>query len=376
MVIDMSELRIAENIVRFRREKKITQENLADFIGVTKASVSKWETGQSIPDVVILPKLAAFFDVTVDELIGYRASLSKEQIRKLYQEFAADYAEQPFEEAMHKTEDYVKRYYSCYPFLVQICALWLNHFMLAASGKRRAEILSAVSELCRHVMDGCKDVRICGDAAMFQAMALLQLGRLQEAIEILEELIDPIRMTGQGEALLAQAYLMAGNAEEAESLTQAGMYKAILSLVGNAAQYLAVHGRNAEAGEATITRIKQVIGIYEMENLHPNIVFGFAYQAAMFYAAYGKRERTLDWLERCVGCLENLFASCEILMHGDAYFDKMDKWFERLDNGPGAPRNRNVILEDARKILDSPAFAFLDGDPEFDRLRRRLLQIK
>ncbi|MBD5460849.1 MAG: helix-turn-helix domain-containing protein [Lachnospiraceae bacterium] len=372
----MSELRIAENIVRFRREKKITQENLADFIGVTKASVSKWETGQSIPDVVILPKLAAFFDVTVDELIGYRPTLSKEQIRKLYQEFADDFAKQPFEEAMYKTEDYVKRYYSCYPFLVQICVLWLNHFMLAESGKRRTEILGAISELCRHVMDGCKDVGICGDAAMFQAMALLQLGRLQEAIEILEELIDPIRMTGQGEALLAQAYLMAGNAEEAESLTQAGMYKAILSLVGNAAQYLAVHGRNAEAGEATITRIKQVIGIYEMENLHPNIVFGFAYQAAMFYAAYGERERTLDWLERCVGCLENLFASCEILMHGDAYFDKMDKWFERLDNGPGAPRNRNVILEDARKILDSPAFAFLDGDPEFDRLRRRLLQIK
>lgn len=372
----MGELNIAENIVRFRREKKITQENLADFIGVTKASVSKWETGQSIPDVVILPKLAAFFDVTVDELIGYRPALSKEQIRKLYQEFADDFAEQPFEEVMHKTESYVQRYYSCYPFLVQICVLWINHFMRAESEKRQKEILSAVSELCRHVMDGCKDVRICGDAALFQAVALLQLGRLQEATEILEELIDPVRITSQGEAFLAQAYLMAGNAEEAESLTQVGMYKAIISLVGNAAQYLAMHGRDAKISETTITRIRQVIVAYEMENLHPNLVFGFEYQAAMFYTAHGEREKALEWLGRCVDCLENLFASCEILLHGDAYFDKMDKWLERLDNGPGAPRSRNVILEDARKILDNPAFSFLEKDPEFDRLKSRLLQIK
>jgi len=43
----MQSLRIGKNIVRLRREKKITQEQLAAFIGVTKASVSKWETGVS-----------------------------------------------------------------------------------------------------------------------------------------------------------------------------------------------------------------------------------------------------------------------------------------------------------------------------------------
>ena len=41
----MNQINIAENIGRLRREKKVTQEQLADFIGVTKASVSKWENG-------------------------------------------------------------------------------------------------------------------------------------------------------------------------------------------------------------------------------------------------------------------------------------------------------------------------------------------
>ena len=67
----MYSINVSENIVRLRRERKITQEQLAEFVGVTKASVSKWETGQSIPDVLMLPQLATFFDVTVDKLIGY-----------------------------------------------------------------------------------------------------------------------------------------------------------------------------------------------------------------------------------------------------------------------------------------------------------------
>lgn len=74
----MYQLKIAENIVRLRHEKKITQERLAEFLGVTKASVSKWETGQSMPDILMLPQLATYFDVKVDELMGYVPQLSKE----------------------------------------------------------------------------------------------------------------------------------------------------------------------------------------------------------------------------------------------------------------------------------------------------------
>ena len=43
----MSFLNLSQNLTRLRKEKKITQEELAEFVGVTKASVSKWETGVS-----------------------------------------------------------------------------------------------------------------------------------------------------------------------------------------------------------------------------------------------------------------------------------------------------------------------------------------
>ena len=79
----MESLNFSDNLVKLRHSKKITQEELAEFIGVTKASVSKWETRQSLPDILLLPKLASFFGVSVDELLGYEPQLGKEQIQKI-----------------------------------------------------------------------------------------------------------------------------------------------------------------------------------------------------------------------------------------------------------------------------------------------------
>ena len=79
----MNFLNISGNLIRLRHEKKVTQEQVADFIGVTKASVSKWETGQSTPDIMLLPQLAAYFDVSVDALLGYEPQLIKSFRRDL-----------------------------------------------------------------------------------------------------------------------------------------------------------------------------------------------------------------------------------------------------------------------------------------------------
>lgn len=64
------ELCCGEQLAFLRKEKQITQEQLAQAMGVTNQAVSKWESGQSYPDISLLPRLAAYFQVTVDELLG------------------------------------------------------------------------------------------------------------------------------------------------------------------------------------------------------------------------------------------------------------------------------------------------------------------
>ncbi len=64
--------KLSENLQILRKEKKLTQEQVAEVFGVTPQSVSKWEQSISCPDITLLPKLAEFYQVSIDELLGYK----------------------------------------------------------------------------------------------------------------------------------------------------------------------------------------------------------------------------------------------------------------------------------------------------------------
>jgi len=91
----MKGINIAKTLAAKRKEKGITQDELAAYVGVSKASVSKWETGQSYPDITFLPQLAAYFNISVDRLIDYAPQMAKEDIKKLYHRLASDFAANP-----------------------------------------------------------------------------------------------------------------------------------------------------------------------------------------------------------------------------------------------------------------------------------------
>ena len=75
---------IGNNIKRIRQNKGVTQEQLGDSIGVSGQAVSKWENGSALPDIQVLPKLADYFGISIDELMGYKlnALTYKEQFVK------------------------------------------------------------------------------------------------------------------------------------------------------------------------------------------------------------------------------------------------------------------------------------------------------
>lgn len=64
-------MNLNKNISALRTERGMTQEKLAELVGVSTAAVSKWECGNSYPDITLLPKLAEIFDVSLDYLFGY-----------------------------------------------------------------------------------------------------------------------------------------------------------------------------------------------------------------------------------------------------------------------------------------------------------------
>ena len=106
----MAELKIAEVILRERRKLKLTQEELANALMVSPQAVSNWERG-GYPDITLLPRIANYFKITVDELIGndeashqadveffmskFNHALPAEQLilaKEYYQKYPSDFA--------------------------------------------------------------------------------------------------------------------------------------------------------------------------------------------------------------------------------------------------------------------------------------------
>lgn len=96
-----------ENLKRCRILKNLTQEDVAEYLSVTPQSVSKWERGESYPDITFLPALANIFETSIDILIGMdviRAEETRYNIHKKASEFqrAGDYqaAEKVYRDAL------------------------------------------------------------------------------------------------------------------------------------------------------------------------------------------------------------------------------------------------------------------------------------
>lgn len=90
----MDQKNVGSFLRELRKEKQLTQEQLAERFGVTNRSVSRWETGSNMPDLSILVELADFYDVDIRDIIdGERKGedMNKEEKERL--QLVADYAE-------------------------------------------------------------------------------------------------------------------------------------------------------------------------------------------------------------------------------------------------------------------------------------------
>lgn len=83
-------LYLAENLKKYRAMKNLTQEDVAEYLGVTPQSVSRWERSECYPDITFLPALANIFETSVDLLIGMD-SIRAEKTRYNIHETAVEY---------------------------------------------------------------------------------------------------------------------------------------------------------------------------------------------------------------------------------------------------------------------------------------------
>jgi tetratricopeptide (TPR) repeat protein len=309
----------------------------------------------------LLPQLASYFNISIDELIDYSPQMTKDDIKKLYHNLSSGFSSQPFDEVLAECRAMIKKYYSCFPLLLQMVVLLINHHMLAKEKETQEALLQEIIGLCIRIKAESEDIWLSKQANSLEALCYMVLQQPQEVLELLAGTIKPI---AGDEAILANAYQMVGNVQKAKEVLQVSIYQHLLSSIGFYPSYLLLSVDNVNQFEKILHRILSLFEIFDLDKLHPNSALQVYFAAAQGYAMQENADRALDMLSKYASiCTSNFFP---YTLHGDEFFDSIDEWFNEFDLGAKSPRDEKLIKESMiQSVTANPAFGILTEQPRY-----------
>ena len=133
-------MQIAEQIKKLRLAQGISQETLAQHIGVSPQAVSRWETGATAPDISLLPSLAYYFQVSIDALVGYDPKLTGAALDDIFHTYFSLLPSDP-----SAAKNLLETALSRFPGNEHLELLWLYHLRGADSMDERIELCKRLS---------------------------------------------------------------------------------------------------------------------------------------------------------------------------------------------------------------------------------------
>ena len=187
------EIRMGEKIRALRKRRNISQEVLAQYLGVSFQAVSKWENGAAMPDVAMIPAIASFFDVSTDELFDFNRLDMEKRIYDIVYAAADRRVDEP-REAERILREGLKKYPGN--------DILLNNLLYVLDAPERRDEMIAI---CRSLIEATRDDAVKYDACRILAETYAGMGEYELCRQTLE-LIPEIYFT----KLEMQALLLKG----------------------------------------------------------------------------------------------------------------------------------------------------------------------
>ena len=366
------EMNIGPIIMEKRKEKKVTQQELANFIGVSKASVSKWETGQTYPDITLLPLLAAYFDITIDSLLTYEPQLDNHEIQRIYARLKESLETKSPEDVLATIRSFVRRYYSCYPFVLQMGMFLLNHADLLPGEEKIKTYTKEAQDLFIHVRTQAKDPDLITQALKYEAYTALNL---QEFDQVLSILGDQVPVLFPIESLIAAAQQQKGESKKSVLTLQSAIYQYTTVFLSFLTNYLQLVIDDPDKFSETVSRGKSFAKLFNFKEMHPVALMNFQLSATFGYAQMEDETAALEMLQAFVEILQG--TTFPVVLHGDDYFDQIDEWLEHLEIGNQLPRDSmKVKVGLLEMVIDNPTFAQFEDQEQVQEIFTKLRSIR
>lgn len=182
---------IGTTIKKLRREHDMTQEQLAEYLGITANAVSQWECDKTSPDISQLPILANLFEVTTDYLLGVDVTNKQAVIERIHNEAWALCNVGDKEGAANIIRTGLLSYPNSFKLMSDLVIfLYQRAFHQDCSTEEHNAFCKEAADYIDKIIGGCNDIKIQSEAIELACNIFPVIGRYDEAIRLVENISD------------------------------------------------------------------------------------------------------------------------------------------------------------------------------------------
>ena len=366
----MSKLSLSDTLVSLRTAHRLTQEEVASHLGITKAAVSKWECGQSMPDISMLPLIVELYGVSIDELFGRSDDVTQDEADAIYLK-ALGLLGEDRASGLDYVDAQARQHWSCLP-VVRLLAM-AAFAQIAASDGFEARPLegdaAALAETAERILRRAIDLGPQGAPSQIDVLPLARIlqwtGRFDEARALVEHLAPA--EPNLAALSLAQLHLEEGQQDAALETLQRQLLLSLVESMGTLAALAPIC--DDEQLEEISTLAGRMQASPEYVALFPALLPSVFYESAKRSAEQGDADETLDALTSLSEAVDRY---CGVLLHphNASLFDRIPDlvWEEPADSTAEEERAKAaaVIRQTyASKLADEGCWDGLRGEPAF-----------
>jgi transcriptional regulator with XRE-family HTH domain len=214
----MIKMQINKIIQEKRKEFGLTQEQIAEYLGVSTPAVNKWEKGSTYPDISLLPALARLLKIDLNTLLCFDEGLSEQEVSHFSKKVYDTIRETGFESGFSMVIKKIQEYPNCY-LLIHLTALLLDGALMMSgmNPDDKAKYNSQITALYERAAK-CDDDKIRNKAIYMLTSKYMGQGNYDKAQEMLDLL--PERTAMDKKQLQANLYINQNNLTEAAKLLE------------------------------------------------------------------------------------------------------------------------------------------------------------
>ncbi|WP_026665576.1 helix-turn-helix domain-containing protein [Butyrivibrio sp. FC2001] len=349
------QLKLAEQIKNYRKEMGLTQEGLADAIGVTVGAVSKWENGNNVPDILTLMQLANFYNISMDELVGLElTSKNLEDMCDKVEELARKHE---FEEAVIEANNALTRFPNNFKVIYTCGNLYYYKYM-ARMDKKDSEKAISYYEMALERIKQNTDEEISEYSIKGKIAFLYKDTAPEKAIEQLKQ----INYDGSNNVPIAIILMNQGKVEEALdyfSHTLINCFSNQLNTIFSIGNAFSIMGKKADVLKA-IDMVDVEMQFIDGSAIEGKVNFcykpkSFLYiEKACLYSRLGETQEMKECVKKAYELASVYDTSCEVddINSSIKFLFLKDKVITHGTSGKGAIDSIDNILQYRLKDRD------------------------